>query len=147
MSRLLSGILKTIPGLHSIVIFTMAAALLGVSLIFLGASSDWVPLAVLTSTAGAGMGGMQAMLPVVSVEVLALEMLPIGLGLCGMMNGAVTPIFGTVMGLMFDNSGSYEVPFYVSGSIAAGAAALTMIVFTILECRCNKQRSHSVIRL
>lgn len=29
MSRLLSGILKMIPGLHSVVIFTMAAALLG----------------------------------------------------------------------------------------------------------------------
>ncbi|XP_046556382.1 uncharacterized protein LOC124265636 isoform X3 [Haliotis rubra] len=147
MARLLGGILKLIPGLHSVIIFTLSAALHGLALIILGATSDWVVSAVLISAAGAGMGGMISMLPVVPLEVLSQEMLPFGLGFCGMMNGAVTPVVGAVMGLMFDNMGSYEVPFYVFGSIAIGAAALTIVVFTSVECRSKKQCLNSMIRL
>ncbi|XP_046376036.2 monocarboxylate transporter 14-like isoform X2 [Haliotis rufescens] len=119
----------------------------GISLMFLGASTEWSMLTVLTSTAGAGIGGMTAMLPVVSLEVLSQEMLPFGLGFCGMINGDVTPVLGTVIGLVFDNRKSYEVPLYVFGSIAVGGAALTMMVFISLECRCNKKHVRSMIRL
>ncbi|XP_041361329.1 monocarboxylate transporter 6-like [Gigantopelta aegis] len=141
VTRFLTGLFKMIPRLHTFHIFIIAVVTAATSVITLSYVGGFPVLLVLCVLFGFGLGILISIFPVGVYELSGEKMYPLALGIGTTANGMANILSGTTVGILYELTGSYQLPYRIFCGTALSAACLLLLVY-IVAARKSSQTFH-----
>ncbi|XP_071495520.1 monocarboxylate transporter 13-like [Diadema antillarum] len=131
ISSLLHGPLLDCGSISSITLFIFSVGAMGTSALISPLAKSYAGQLVLVALFGTGQGIVFPMFNLVCLEFVRISQLPLAIGMVVGLGGVGALIGIQLMGLLYDKTGSYDLPF-----ILAGCVQWLGVLILILLTRC-----------
>ena len=119
---------------NSLVVNNMAIFLSGVCVMIFPLCQDYTTFVVMALLYGFFVATFVSLTSIVLVDLLGLDKLTSAFGLLVLFRGLASMIGTPVAGALYDNTNSYDIPFYLAGGLLIISSFISGIIH-ILQCR------------
>ncbi|XP_064606374.1 monocarboxylate transporter 13-like [Liolophura sinensis] len=128
MSSLCFGCVLKLLWNQNVLLFNVCLISMSVAMFAFPYVTSYETLVVVSALYGVAIGGINGLYAVVTADLLGLKRYSIGLGIVCTVFGIGYLLSAPVAGVINDFTGTYNIAFYVAGSLCAGCAALFGVV-------------------
>lgn len=143
IGRIVFGWLADRPWVNRLMLYNTALVICGVATALSPLNNSLSYLQGYAAVFGAFIGVYVGLTSVVLVDLLGIDKLTNAFGLLLMFQGVATLIGPPIAGWLYDATGSYDISFYVAGTVVAFSGAVLYIIPVIQKCTGRKSYSRN----
>ncbi|XP_048511572.1 monocarboxylate transporter 14 isoform X2 [Athalia rosae] len=124
IGRVVCGVVSSVPGVDALLINNILISVSGIATILSGLSFAKEYQFFYAATFGLSISGFAALRSILIVDLMGLERLTNAFGLALLFQGVAASFGAPLAGVFMDLTGSYDVSFYISGSLILISAVI-----------------------
>ncbi|XP_013393838.1 monocarboxylate transporter 12 [Lingula anatina] len=128
VGRIVFGLMSDWKWVNRLWLYNITLTICGVATVFSSFMKSYPLMMVYACTFGCFIGAYVGLTSVILVDLLGLERLTSSFGLVLMFQGIATLIGPPIVGWVFDGTNSYDIAFYITGSMVALSGMMLFVI-------------------